>query len=95
MRPGTKRPPAADLVRCRIEYFVELARASSYIASTLSSITRRAAIAESFSEFVERNGARDFPVFAELLARNLEERRSSEAANAVREDLRLQLSVAL
>jgi hypothetical protein len=95
MPSGTKRPSGADLVRCRIEYFVELARASSYIASTLSSITQRAAIAESFSEFVECHGAQDFPVFVELLARCLEERESSEDADAVREELHLQLGVAL
>ncbi|MGF7001188.1 hypothetical protein [Paraburkholderia sp. GAS32] len=95
MPSGAKHPAAVDLVRCQIEYFVELARASSYIASTLSFATQREAIAESFSEFMECHGAQDFSVFVELLARRLEERRSPEAARAVRQDLRLQLSVAL
>lgn len=95
MPPGAIHPAAADLARCRIEYFVELARASSHIASTQSSATQRAAIAETFSEFVECHGAQDFSVFVELLARHLEERRSPEAASAVRHDLCLQLSVAL
>ncbi|NPT60823.1 hypothetical protein GNZ13_41320 [Paraburkholderia sp. 5N] len=95
MPSGTKHPSAVDLARCQIEYFVELARASSHIASTHSSATQRAAIAETFSEFVERHGAQDFSVFVELLARHLEARRSPEAAGAVRQDLRLHLNVAL
>lgn len=95
MPSGAKRPSAADLARCRIEYFVELARASSHIASMLSSLTQRAAITETFTEFVERNGAEDFPVFVELLARCLEERQSPEAANAVRQNLDSQPSVVL
>lgn len=95
MPSGAKHPSAVDLARCQIEYFVELARASSHIASTQSSATQRAAIAETFSEFVECYGAHDFSVFVELLARRLEERRSPEAASAVRQDLRLHLCVAL
>jgi len=71
MPSGINRPSSADLIRCRIAYFVELARTSSRIASTQSSITQRTAIAETFSEFVEYHGARDFPVFVELLARCL------------------------
>jgi hypothetical protein len=94
MRSGAEHLSAVDLARCRIEYFVELAQASSHIASTLSSTTQRAAIAETFSEFVERHGLQDFSVFVELLARCLEERRSPEAANAVRKDLRSHLSLA-
>jgi hypothetical protein len=95
MPSGVKRPSSSDLMRCRIVYFVELARSSSYIASTQSPATQRVAIAEAFNEFMERYGARDFSVFVELLARNLEERRKPESANAVRQDLRLQLSEAV
>lgn len=94
MPSGAKHPSAGDRARCRIEYYVDLARASSHIASTLSSVTQQAAIAETLTEFVERNGTRDFPVFVELLARCLEERESPEAANAVRQNLHSQLNVA-
>jgi hypothetical protein len=95
MPSGAKHPSAGDLARCQSEYFVELARASSHIASTQSSATQRAAIAEAFSAFVEYHGAQDFSVFVELLARRLEERRCPEAASAVRQDPRSHLSVAL
>jgi hypothetical protein len=92
MPSGAKHPSAGNLARGRIEYYVDLARASSHIASMLSSVTQQTAIAETFAEFVERNGAQDFPVFVELLARCLEERRRPEAAIAVRRNPHLQLS---
>jgi hypothetical protein len=55
-------------------YMAELARASSHIASTLSSTTREAAIAEVVNDFRTRHGPEAFRILVELLARELEKR---------------------
>lgn len=68
----------------RYRYKAELARGSSHIASTLTSSTRAAAIAEVVSDFRELHGSENLLPFLELLAEALEKRNSSDAAAAVR-----------
>lgn len=85
MPARTRHSSNGDLARCQIAYFVELARRTSYIASTTCTASRQNAIAEAFDNFVAQFGTRDLPAFAELLASRLEERRELEAASAVRE----------
>ncbi|WP_165847968.1 hypothetical protein [Paraburkholderia lacunae] len=65
-------------------YVLELARGSSYIASTLTPATLRAAIVEACREFREQYGADKVHIFRELLARSLEKRDNRKAAAVVR-----------
>jgi len=76
---------AADMTRCRVAYSVELARGSSYICSTQSAASHRAAVDETLEEFVTLQGTQDLPAFIELLACHLEERGKPKSASAVRQ----------
>jgi len=82
---SVKRPKPTDLLRFRLAYFVEIARGSSVIVSTLSSATRAAAISEALDDFVYWRGKEDLPVYVALLAERLEERGEPDAAKDVRE----------
>ncbi|HTR07335.1 MAG TPA: hypothetical protein VMJ11_11915 [Paraburkholderia sp.] len=65
-------------------YMAELARGGSYIASTLSDASERAAVLDVVKEFCGRYGSRDLAVFMELLAQTLEGRNRPAAASAIR-----------
>ncbi len=65
-------------------YMAELARGGSYIASTLSDASERAAVLDVMREFSDRHGNKDLAVFMELLAQRLEERNRPAAASVVR-----------
>jgi hypothetical protein len=69
---SVKRPKPTDLLRFRLAYFVEIARGSSVIVSTLSSASRAAAVSETLDDFVYWRGKEDLPVYVELLAERLE-----------------------
>ncbi|NML31187.1 hypothetical protein [Paraburkholderia antibiotica] len=75
---------AAAKHQYRSIYRLELARGSSYIASTLSPESLRAAIAEVLREFGRQYGEDKLPVFRDLLAESLEDRDDANAARAVR-----------
>jgi hypothetical protein len=62
---------------------MELARGSSYIASTLSPATQQVAIAEVLHEFRLQHGADRLFIFRDLLAESLEKRDNRSAAQAV------------
>ncbi|ACD16537.1 hypothetical protein [Paraburkholderia phytofirmans] len=62
---------------------MELARGSSYIASTLTPATQQAAIAEVLNEFREQHGADTLLIFRDLLAESLTDRQHKLAAEAV------------
>jgi hypothetical protein len=85
MSKGRRASHAAQLEQHRSIYLVELARGSSFIASTLTPVTQRAAITEVMSEFSERYGTEHLSIFRELLAESLVKRRSPLAAQAVLE----------
>jgi hypothetical protein len=82
---SVKLPKPTDLLRFRLAYFVEIARGSSVIVSTLSAATRAAAISETLNDFVYWRGKSELPVYVELLAERLEERGEPAAAKEVRE----------
>jgi hypothetical protein len=73
----------ADKKLYRSAYLMELARGSSYIASTLTPATQRAAIEEVLQEFRAQHGAEKLFIFRELLAESLEKRQNPHAAQAV------------
>ncbi|MCC8391518.1 hypothetical protein LJ656_02875 [Paraburkholderia sp. MMS20-SJTR3] len=84
MTHGAKPGRLAHKHQYRSIYRLELARGSSYIASTLSPESLRSAIAEVLDEFSRQYGQDKLPVFRELLAENLEDRANGNAAHAVR-----------
>lgn len=69
---------------CRQLYMAELARGGSYIASTLSVASERAAVLDVVREFCGRYGSNDLAVFMELLAQILEGRSRPAAASVIR-----------
>ncbi|WP_258875548.1 hypothetical protein [Paraburkholderia sp. BL27I4N3] len=83
MRNGRKSAREADKALCRSTYMMELARGSSYIASTLTPITQRTAIAEVLNGFREQHGADTALIFRDLLAESLKNRKDALAAEAV------------
>ena len=83
MRNGRKSAREAEKTLCRSTYMVELARGSSYIASTLTPATQQAAIAEVLNGFREQHGADTLLIFRELLAESLRNRMDKLAAEAV------------
>jgi hypothetical protein len=80
---GRKSRHVADKQQYRSTYVVELARGSSYIASTLSPESLHAAIAEVLRDFTLQYGADTLALFRELLAESLEDRGNHRAAQAV------------
>ncbi|WP_293043009.1 hypothetical protein [Paraburkholderia sp.] len=68
---------------CDDQYGLELARGSSYIASTLTLQSRATAIAEVIDGFVAQYGDVDLAIFLEVLADRLDRRGAHEAAEAV------------
>ncbi|WP_233830261.1 hypothetical protein [Paraburkholderia sp. ZP32-5] len=83
MTRGRKHGRVADKQQYRSIYVVELARGSSYIASTLSAESLHAAIAEVLRDFALQYGDDALPLFRELLAESLEDRGNVAAAQAV------------
>jgi hypothetical protein len=83
MMRGRKSGRVADKQQYRSNYVLELARGSSYIASTLSPESLHAAIAEVLRDFTLQYGDDALPLFRELLAENLEDRGNHAAAQAV------------
>jgi len=83
MMRGRKSGRVADKQQYRSIYVLELARGSSYIASTLSPESLHAAIAEVLRDFTLQYGDDAFQLFRELLAENLEDRGNRAAAQAV------------
>ncbi|WP_206171208.1 hypothetical protein [Trinickia terrae] len=75
---------ASELAQCDARYELDLARGASHLASTLSYATLESAIAETVGEFLNLHGGEHLPVFLELLARRLSERKKPEAASALR-----------
>ncbi|MFM0035551.1 hypothetical protein PQQ53_13365 [Paraburkholderia strydomiana] len=82
-KQGGKRDLQAEKTLYRSIYQIELARGSSYIASTRSPATQRIAIAEVFQEFHLRYGPDTANIFRELLAESLRRRGDPPAAQAV------------
>lgn len=82
MKKGNSRGVAS--AACRQLYMAELARGGSYIASTLSVTSERAAVLDVVREFCGRYGSNDLTVFMELLAQVLEGRNRATAANVIR-----------
>ena len=80
---GRKPGRLADKQQYRSIYVLELARGSSYIASTLSPGSLHAAIAEVLRDFTLQYGEDALPLFRELLAESLEDRGNDGAAHAV------------
>jgi hypothetical protein len=80
---GRRRGLQAEKALYRSIYLMELARGSSYIASTRSPATQRAAIAEVFDEFRSLYGPDKLLIFRELLAESLHKRDCLSAAQAV------------
>lgn len=78
-----KRVKVADISRCRRAYFVELARASSFITSTRSTETRAAMIDEVLADFARQHGEADVGAFLVLLVERLTERDNPAAAAEV------------
>lgn len=83
MRKGRKTDRHAEKTLYRSTYLVDLARGSSFIASTLTPATQRAAIAEVLEEFRTQHGVEKLLIFRELLAESLEKRQNPLAAQAV------------
>ncbi|MCP2091345.1 UNVERIFIED_ORG: hypothetical protein J2Y81_007432 [Paraburkholderia sediminicola] len=78
-----EKTDGAAMANARIAYVLELARGCSYISSTLSSDTRRSAIAEVLGEFRELYGEREETLFQKLLAEELQRRGKPVAASEV------------
>lgn len=83
MPRGRKPGQQAEKRLYRSLYLMELARGSSYIASTLNPATQRVAIAEVLDEFRLQHGADALSIFRDLLAENLANRDNRPAAQAV------------
>jgi hypothetical protein len=83
LKHGHKRGLYAEMARYKSIYLIELARGSSYIASTRSPVTQRIAITEVFQEFHLQYGADKVLIFRELLAESLKQRDNLLAAQAV------------
>ncbi|MBN3847266.1 MULTISPECIES: hypothetical protein [Burkholderiaceae] len=83
MPRGRKPGRQAEKTHCRLLYLLELARGSSYVASTLTPESQHAAIAEVLREFSQQHDADKLPMFRELLAERLQERGDLDAAQAV------------
>jgi hypothetical protein len=82
---GAQKPiRPIDIARCKAAYAVELARGASFICSTLTSDSLRAAIAEVVNGFRLRYGASDLNAFREALAQKLDSRGCSRGASEVR-----------
>jgi hypothetical protein len=79
-----KVPKPADLVRFHATFWVDVARGSSIISSTIKSESRSAAVAEMADEFQARHGRQYLLVFLELLVQRLVERNAPAGAEAVR-----------
>lgn len=82
-KQGGKRDLQAEKTLYRSIYQIELARGSSYIASTLTPATQQAAIAEVLNEFRAQHGADRLLIFRDLLAESLKNRKDTLAAEAV------------
>jgi hypothetical protein len=74
----------ASMAQYEADYGLELARGSSHIASTLSTLTLNAAVTEIVVDFVRRHGMDELSVFLKLLAVRLDKRQQSAAASVVR-----------
>jgi hypothetical protein len=72
------------LAQGRVLYMVELARGSSYIASTRTDDTLNRAIAEVIAEFSQTRDAKELAVFLQLLALDVEKRGHYQGASALR-----------
>jgi hypothetical protein len=81
-RPRSRR--ASILGQCELRYAVELARGSSYLASTMTYSTLEAAVTETVEAFVSTHGDEFLPEYLELMSRRLSERNKPEAASLVR-----------
>ncbi|CAB3776069.1 hypothetical protein [Paraburkholderia fynbosensis] len=82
-KQGCKRNLQVEKTLYKSIYQIELARGSSYIASTCSPATQRIAITEVFQEFHLRYGPDTVSIFRELLAESLRQRNNLPAAQAV------------
>lgn len=74
----------SNVVQCETHYTVELARASSHIASTLSAVTLNAAVTGVAHDFVQQYGTDELSIFLNLLADRLDARQKTTAASVVR-----------
>lgn len=74
-------------------FAIELARGASYIASTISPLTRQSAVADVMDEFACIHGGELLPKFCKLLAESLELRGDTEGALVVRHFLKLTTAV--
>lgn len=83
MPKGQHRSQQAEKNLYRSAYLMELARGSSYIASTLTPATQHRAIAEVMHEFCTQYGADKLFIFRDLLAESLKDRNNLPAAQAV------------
>ncbi|MFM0554406.1 hypothetical protein P0D69_26000 [Paraburkholderia sediminicola] len=83
MRNGRKSAQETEKALCRSTYMMDLARGSSYIASTLTPATQQAAIAEVLDGFRAQHGADRLLIFRDLLAESLKNRKDTLAAQAV------------
>lgn len=83
MGNGRKSEREAEKALCRSTYMMELARGGSYIASTLTPATQQAAIVEVLNGFRAQHGPERLPIFRELLAESLTNRKDTLAAEAV------------
>ncbi|MDN8068998.1 MULTISPECIES: hypothetical protein [Burkholderia cepacia complex] len=66
-------------------YGLELARASSHIASMLRADSTRAAVLETANDFIREHDANDLPFFLDALAARLDARLTHDAASIVRQ----------
>ncbi len=83
--PGVHKPTRPiDIARCKGIYAVELARGASFICSTLTPGSLRAAVAEVVDGFRLRYGANELDAFCAALAQNLDSRGCSRGASEVR-----------
>jgi hypothetical protein len=73
----------AEKALYRSTYMMDLARGSSYIASTLTPATQQAAIAEVLNGFRAQYGVDTLLIFRDLLAESLKNRQDTLAAEAV------------
>lgn len=78
------RRSGETLSSARSTYLVELARGCSHIASMLTPETEQRAIREVIEEFLKLYGQKDTALFQTLLAEELQLRKKSAAAHAVR-----------
>lgn len=78
-----KNSADATMAQGRLIYMLELARGSSYIASTRTPQSLNRAITEVLDDFCQMHGLAARGVFQELLALEVEQRGNREAAVAV------------